>query len=242
MSVSSPHPSPRLAEHVRACRVADQIIFLDLARGKYIGLAGPRIVALSNALLGEPSDDGTRPASLGPHFDDEWLARLRAQHLLSDAPVVAPPPSVPGLPEAVATLDIDDDRVTRGDWRALARLWRATFVSAAWLRRRSLADIADRIAALRTRRAQRGDPAPETMHAAAARYMRLRPFALTSHDRCLDDSLAMTLFLAGQGLFPRWVIGVKTHPFGAHSWVQSGGVVLNDLPERVRRYRPILVV
>lgn len=239
----SPHSAPRLADHVRACRVGDQMIFLDLARGKYIGVGGPRVAGLSDALLGPPAGDHAPQAGGGLAPDGDWLARLRDQHLLSDAPATAAACRAPGLPEAVATLDIDDDdRVTRADWRALARLWRATFVSAAWLRRRSLAHIAGRITALRLRDARQGAPAPETMHAAAARYMRLRPFALTSHDRCLDDSLALTLFLAGQGLFPRWVIGVKTHPFGAHSWVQSGGVVLNDLPERVRRYRPILVV
>ena len=80
------------------------------------------------------------------------------------------------------------------------------------------------------------------MHAEAARYTRLRPFALTTYDRCLNDSLALIHFLATQGHFPRWVIGVRVQPFGAHSWVQSGDVVLNDLPENVRHYRPILVV
>ncbi len=80
------------------------------------------------------------------------------------------------------------------------------------------------------------------MRAAVAAYLRLRPFALTSHDRCLNDSLTLVHFLASQGLFPQWVIGVRVRPFCAHSWVQSGGVVLNDLPERVRAYEPILVV
>jgi hypothetical protein len=80
------------------------------------------------------------------------------------------------------------------------------------------------------------------MRDAIATYDRLRPLVLTKHDRCVHDSLTLLGFLASEGLFPHWVIGVKTGPFGAHSWVQSGATVLNDLHENVRRYRPILVV
>lgn len=75
-----------------------------------------------------------------------------------------------------------------------------------------------------------------------AAYEKLRPLAYTARERCLYDSLALLNFLAGEGLFPTWVIGVRTRPFGAHSWLQSGPVVLNDLHDHVRRFRPILVV
>jgi hypothetical protein len=64
----------------------------------------------------------------------------------------------------------------------------------------------------------------------------------TAHDRCLHDSLTLVRFLATKRLFPRWVIGVRTRPFAAHSWVQSGPTVLNDVHEHARDYRPILVV
>jgi hypothetical protein len=118
----------------------------------------------------------------------------------------------------------------------------ATWITSAWLRRRSLADIANRVVALRARHSYQGGAAPDALRDAVGAYMRLRPFALTAHDRCLNDSLMLVHFLACQGIFPSWVIGVSVHPFCAHSWVQSEGVVLNDLPEHVRRYRPILVV
>jgi len=82
----------------------------------------------------------------------------------------------------------------------------------------------------------------DTMRAAVAAYEKLRPLVFTARDRCLHDSLALVGFLAAEGMFPRWVIGVQTQPFGAHSWVQCGGTVLNDHPDRVRRFRPILVL
>jgi len=80
------------------------------------------------------------------------------------------------------------------------------------------------------------------MRDGTAAYERLRPFVFTARDRCLYDSLALLGFLAKERHFPRWVVGVKTSPFGAHSWLQSGGTVVNDHHEYVRRFRPILVV
>ena len=52
----------------------------------------------------------------------------------------------------------------------------------------------------------------------------------------------MVQFLGAEGIHPDWVFGVKTEPFDAHCWVQHGEVVLNDAPDRVRQYSPILVV
>ena len=38
------------------------------------------------------------------------------------------------------------------------------------------------------------------------------------------------------------VIGVRTSPFGAHSWAQHEDEVLNDSVEEVLRFTPILIV
>jgi len=244
MPLSRSSPKYRLADNVRACRVGDQMIFLDMLRGKYIGVGGPQLSALSAAVLGTPTGRNASSTPLDPALLDDWIRRLRHHQLISTLRDGEPLREPPTLLDPISTLDTDDqDRVIGTDWRHLARLWRATAITAAWLRRRTLADIADRVAALEGRHPDCCDDRKEgAMRVAAARYMRMRPFALTSHDRCLNDSLALTYFLASQKLSPRWVIGVRTRPFGAHSWVQSGGVVLNDLPERVRAYQPILVV
>jgi len=82
----------------------------------------------------------------------------------------------------------------------------------------------------------------DAMKACASAFERLRPLVFTAQEKCLYDSLALMAFLASEGLFPRWIIGVKTGPFGAHAWVQSGHTVLSDQHEYVRRFQPILVV
>jgi hypothetical protein len=77
---------------------------------------------------------------------------------------------------------------------------------------------------------------------AALVFEKLRPLAFSTKDCCLRDSLALARFLALQGLHARWVIGIKTRPFGAHAWVQHDHLVLNDHHEHVSGFRPILVV
>ncbi|WP_454798428.1 lasso peptide biosynthesis B2 protein [Novosphingobium lindaniclasticum] len=60
-------------------------------------------------------------------------------------------------------------------------------------------------------------------------------------DLCLPRSLALLLAAYAEGFRPRFVIGVRNHPFAAHCWVQAGGTVLNDNIDHVRLFTPILV-
>jgi len=241
MSPSS--TAQRLAHHVRVCRFDDRLIFLDLCKDKYIGIGGPSVSALFAAVC----DEGAS-TNIPEHTYDKLLhaaiKRLRDHQLLSDTPTQTQKRPSPTVTEPVASLNVDAVRESmQADWRTLVRLWQATIVATIWLRRFSLFDIVNRVIALRTcYRAVEASNDEHALRTAVVSYVRLRPFALTSHDRCLKDSLTLILFLAGQGLFPEWVIGVRIHPFGAHSWVQQQGVVLNDFAERVRHYRAILVV
>lgn len=70
-------------------------------------------------------------------------------------------------------------------------------------------------------------------------FHRLRPYYPRGY-LCRYDSLALIEFLAHYGLHPTWVFGVKSQPFGAHCWVQSGSCVLNDSIDYVRRFTPIM--
>jgi Transglutaminase-like superfamily len=147
--------------------------------------------------------------------------------------------------EATSTLDFEaTGKQPAINARRLRRFLQSAALAALWLRCRSLHSISAAVA-VRRERFGAGIPeavSPEAMLEAAAAYEKLRPFALTAQDKCLHDSLTLVDFLAAEGLFPRWVIGVRARPFGAHSWVQIGGTVLNDQHEHVRRFRPILVV
>ena len=73
-------------------------------------------------------------------------------------------------------------------------------------------------------------------------FRRLRPYFFVADGHCLLHALALVHFLRSYGEFPSWVMGVRTGPWGAHSWVQSGEYLLDTNPEKVCSYEPILAV
>jgi hypothetical protein len=250
-SMRTPGTPPRrlrLAAHVCACQSDGQVILLDLRRNKYIGVGGRHVAALAHAVDGWPASalDEDHPV-VAPDIRT-LMQPLLLQGLLTDRPVdrLVEKPFTSSIGEANASLDVEDamEDATIGA-RRMVQMVRSAAAAAMWLRYRSLLSIAQTVAA---RRAQFepgricGSTSPNAMREAVAAYDKLRPLVFTARDRCLHDSLALVDFLAAEGMFPRWVIGVQTQPFGAHSWVQSGETVLNDHPDRVRRFRPILVV
>jgi hypothetical protein len=74
-----------------------------------------------------------------------------------------------------------------------------------------------------------------------SQFNRLRPIYPRNY-LCLFDSLALIRFLARHHMHSDWVFGVSADPFYAHCWVQQGDLLLNDIPERISRYRPIMVI
>jgi hypothetical protein len=232
----------RLAAHVRACRIDGQVILLDLSKNKYLGIDDSRLPALADAVGGWPAWATPQVPSDSGAAIDKLTAPLLQRGLLSyestERSLAA------DVQEATASLNAEEAMRTArlGPRRIQRLLWGAT-CAAMKLRYRSLFAIAAGVAARRARHTRTPNIPPiERLREAVAAYMRMRPFVLSAHDRCLNDSLTLLHFLAAEGAFPRWVIGVRTRPFGAHSWVQMDGVVLNDQHEHVRQYRPILVV
>jgi len=72
-------------------------------------------------------------------------------------------------------------------------------------------------------------------------FSTLRPFAYASRDRCLFDSLALLSFLRRYRMRAHLVIGVRTAPFAAHSWVQFDKYVLNGTANYTRWFTPIVI-
>lgn len=232
-------PMYRLADHVRACAVNEQVILLDLHRNKYLGIGGTARHAVLSATISDwpvHSSDAPMPTS----GVAKLLAPLVEQGLLSSEP--EPSKAEPTLLEPLASLPPELELEQTGiEWRALMGLWASSVVASYWIRHRTLASTV-RLVTARKSGETPADAASSALRSAVAAYLNLRPLAITAHDKCLHDSLTLIRFLAARRLFPQWVIGVQTNPFAAHSWVQSGHVVLNDLHENVRRFRPILVV
>lgn len=243
-STDVPAGKLRFADHVRACRIDEQVILLDLKRDKYQGVGGTQAASLSTAIVDWPASDGwpdppspTRQSSAVSSL----LRTMAGQAMLVDAGDA--PPSRPHLDEPLQSwLPSDTEKPSNVTLQDILQLGWSAAVAAYWLQTQSLAQILSNVMRLR-RQAPRHDPAKsDELRWHVTKYMRLRPFVFSARDRCLHDSLSLIRFLGARALFPQWVIGVRTHPFAAHSWVQSGNLVLNDLDEHVRAFRPILVV
>ena len=245
MDVSTARPSEQLslAPHVRACHVDGQVILLDLRRNQYVGVGGRHMRALEEQVKDWPVMPVSSVADADAAATGALKQRLLTQGLLTSHPSKRRNDSA--VEEATSTLDFEGVPThSIVNARRIGRFLQSVAVTSLRLRFRSLHGIEKTLTARRARhQAALADGASrEAVFSVAAVYDTLRPFALTARDKCLQDSLALIDFMASERLFPRWVIGVKTRPFAAHSWVQCGGAVLNDQHEHVRRFRPILVV
>jgi hypothetical protein len=52
----------------------------------------------------------------------------------------------------------------------------------------------------------------------------------------------MSDFLHRYGQHPTFVIGIQTMPFLAHAWVQAEDLLLDDYPDNVLPFTPLLAV
>jgi len=59
---------------------------------------------------------------------------------------------------------------------------------------------------------------------------------------CLANTMLLSAFLRRHGIRATWVFGVRTYPFEAHCWLEWQDIVLNDTPDHVRWFTPIMVM
>jgi Transglutaminase-like superfamily len=84
-----------------------------------------------------------------------------------------------------------------------------------------------------------GRPADPRVAAIFRRTMARVPFA----HNCMHRSLALQRMLARRGTSAQLRIGLGAKPdlFPGHAWLEWGGAVINDDPELVRRYAPLVI-
>jgi hypothetical protein len=237
---TSPPVRRSLARHVHCCATGQQLILLDARRGHYLGL-GLREWTGLQALIGGLPPQTSAAASCDAATLQRLVKRLHGGGLLAEQ--LATAWSRPDVDEPVSSLNALDlmpaPEVSAGQ---VLRFVRAVAGAALALRCCSIESIARRVGRRQRRLGPLGTQhSPRSVLQAVAAYEWLRPLMLTARDRCLLDSLALVGFLASAGIASRWVIGVKTAPFGAHAWVQRAGVVLNDQHSRAKAFTPILV-
>ncbi|SFS78536.1 lasso peptide biosynthesis B2 protein [Brevundimonas viscosa] len=205
-----------VAAGVFMARVGDDVVLLDLRSDAYACLAGV--------------GDGLVLTEAGVRAD------LGLLDLLADADLLERDPGPPRRPLPTAPLrELDLPRLRWPLAHAsslLAAAWRAASVG-------SRAPIRDLIGALPPPPSARPDPA--RVASVVSGFRRLLPW-VPGQGACLYRAFVLLTMLRRVGQDATWVFGVRTWPFGAHCWLQLEDAVLDDDPERVARYTPIMAV
>lgn len=232
---------------VHACSTPGGVVLLDLARNKYCGVSNVDAVLLSRVVEDWPLP--ASPACADPgHMPCEALARLLDEFLSAGLLTAAPRHRL--IPST--KVDCSGDLIAVGDevggtsapqLHHIANFIMAFVSAKAELRWCSLLTIAQKASARRI-------PLPATVTASDIKraielvsvFRRLRPYAFTATGQCLLHALCLVKFLACYDVPATWVIGVRTNPWGAHSWAQRGIFLLDTNPEKVCRYTPIFAI
>lgn len=206
----------RLAPHVYLAIVNDDVVLLDAGRDRY-------------ACLAASDADVMRTSDQPGVWSDTPLVRELVDAGYLEASLAAPThaPIAPARAERdLHTLGAPRMPLRAGD---LAMATLSALSSALrlrcerprhWLSRPGSTSGQDRAIAL------------------AARFDEARLY-LPALARCLPRSLALLDFLSRHDSSAQRVFGVRSHPFEAHCWVQTGDIVLNDSVTRTLWYTPI---
>ncbi len=235
-------PPYHLAEDVFLCLSDDRFVFLDLRSDQYFCL-DRKNTRTANYLLSERDKHSTAARNFPTENGDSQLVldALARKGLLvtSDkrgkeiTAVAIQPAANPFLNAA----DNHESSVDLGHWAAFFHAsFKASWKLRCYSMQRTVRSVRNRKRRYSGEVSDRGN-----LRKVVAAYQHLRPFYPRKY-RCLYDSLALVEFLAQYHLFPQWVFGVNTEPFGAHCWVQEEDFVLNDSPEFISNFTPIMSI
>lgn len=236
-----------LAPHVRACSTGGHVVLLDLKRNQYLGINFSEALPLYKVVKDWPALYVSHGEDESHVPDAELLEEMRQAGLLTEAPASLSSVSPGDVPPAERALLIGYEEILADiDWRDAMRFCRATLQAKYLLRSRTLEAAVNRVSQRRARISRGsqvlGDVEWSNLQRLYCSYIRLRTFLFTASNECLFDSLVLGEFLALYGVYPVWIFGVATNPFAAHCWLQLGQTVINDTPDNVRYYTPIMSV
>ncbi|MBM0108670.1 lasso peptide biosynthesis B2 protein [Steroidobacter sp. S1-65] len=237
-----------LPAHVRACSTATGTVLLDLRRNRYFGV-GRKETAVLRSLAGNWQNFATAAPAFAADAEPLPLEdAVRIADKLVDAGLLsnsAPEPAVftpaqVDLDSLLTSVGHEVERTASIRWRHLVEFMRACSWARRSVRSRTLYVVAEEIGQQKNAAGAPFDA--ERAIELVGIFRRLRPHTFAARDQCLFHALALVRFLASHSVYPTWVIGVRTKPWAAHSWVQQGTLLLDANPEQVCEYTPILAI
>jgi hypothetical protein len=236
-----------LPTHVRACSTTTGTVLLDLRRNRYFGVGRKETRVLSSLAANwqdtPATSSFTRDLDALPMEDAVRIAdKLVEAGLLSKdaAEPAAFTPTAIDLNSLLTSVGHEVERKSPIRWRHIVDFLRACTWARRSVRSRTLYVVAEEIG--RKKNAAGAPFDAERAIELVGVFRRLRPHTFAARDQCLFHALALVRFLSAYDIYPTWVIGVRTKPWAAHSWVQQGTLLLDANPEQVCDYSPILAI
>jgi hypothetical protein len=216
----------RLHSNVSYGLIAGRPVFLDVSRDRYLALDP----------LAEAAFDRARqpPSSACPNNED--ATRLLATKLFTLADDWTP---MPPVQVQIPDIQISPEAPARSRLLDVPEIWLLL-----WQARRALVSgaLGSALCRLKNHRSKVLAPASSVETAALACRFQMARALVPIAPSCLQDSLALGTWLARRGACPDIVFGVKLDPFAAHCWVQTEAAILNDAPDTVSPFAPVLVI
>jgi hypothetical protein len=212
-----------LASWAHAAPIDEDLVFLDLRTGAYLCLPGG-----SGDIHLLPGGRALAVADPGLREELRRAGLVGANLTAARAPIGAERPARSAL---------------RNEYGP--PLWRDLPAAAAsvldLLRTYRNQDLRTIVASARRSRTLRPAQVEGDLLQAVEAFHRWVPYAPVS-GKCLLRSYMLLRRLHRLGHDARWIFGVRTWPFGAHCWLESEDFILDEQPDRVRAYTPILAV
>lgn len=225
-----------LSRQAYVCVARDTVFILDSTTGKYLSMDKDRAASLGSFILDWPIESANRVAP-------KVLQSLIDRCLITRDPQLGKPATPSRVQLPTGWLREGQPRgcpdITLGDYCRFAISVAYAFYSKRFLPfRRTISRVEKR------KRATQGRQIDVGQLASLVRIFDwLRPLAFRKTDECFLYCLALSEFLSRYDICPTWIFAVRSaRPFEAHCWLQHGDQALTDLPVRLRRMVPILVL
>jgi hypothetical protein len=231
-----------LSAHTFCCEIEDGAIILDLHNDAYLGIDAQHLSDLRTRIANWPDPNRNNREAVYPRVSksERLITELLTRGILTTLPTSMHPPPARN-PTMAMTPDIFAAR--RGiPFTHVAHFLTALLKVLPRLRRGELPSLLEWLRQRQSSIHREHAVVWENALARLASFLWLRTWCYTARQRCLFDSLALSVYLT-KGMVPcTFVIGVASKPFLAHSWVQIGESVLNDSAEHVQSFKIILSI
>lgn len=217
-----------LRDNLEFCISGGRAVFLDLDTGRYFALADRHFAAFQHWTSGETSSEENPGA----------LDHLASRGILieTDKADVRRKSSFSGLTSPTARFRVSQVRASP------ASVGSAIFSRLVWSRRVKYWPFARLVESVRQSDLHNRTSPTSIELSWIIRSFEIADIIIGNHDRCLERSLALAVTCRRHGIPNTLVLGIQANPFAAHCWVQDQSFILNDHPDRVSMFTPILAV